>query len=267
MDKHIWKFDTEAEYQATNTPPPVVALVDGGMNYDPKPTVIEGYEFIDMGTSVLWSTKNLGASKPEDSGKLYQYACVEGYTKDEALTLDLDWTKYKWSNGSGNSLTKYNNDPARGECDGRDTIELEDDAAFREIGKNARIPSIAECEELYEACEKRYVENYNSSGVNGFVFTSKKYPANKLFFPVGLAASYEHIDDEFTDIFDSWINNHNTVGQVRDFDERDDVNYSYFMFYQFWLFDFNDHVNVHNHIGEDAFDRYNLMTIRPVYLK
>ena len=31
-----------------------------------------GFEYIDLGLSVMWATCNVGAEKPEDSGKYFQ---------------------------------------------------------------------------------------------------------------------------------------------------------------------------------------------------
>ena len=40
-----------------------------------------GYEYVDLGlpSKTMWATCNVGATKPEDPGLLFQFGCVDGY--------------------------------------------------------------------------------------------------------------------------------------------------------------------------------------------
>ena len=40
-----------------------------------------GYEYVDLGlpSGTMWATCNVGASKPEDEGLLFQFGRVDGY--------------------------------------------------------------------------------------------------------------------------------------------------------------------------------------------
>ena len=165
MDKHIWKFDTESEYQEANTPPPYIALVDNEIRI---PISIKDYEFIDMGTSVLWATKNLGAADSISPGMYFQAGDVAGYPEPSGqptFTDKLfDISDYKWGE-------RYKN--------GKETLDPEDDAANVLIGKGARLPTIEEFEELIEACDVTVKDAYYWVGCE---FVSKKDPTKRLIF-------------------------------------------------------------------------------------
>lgn len=131
-----------------------------------------GYEWVDLGLSVMWATCNVGASKPEDYGDYFAWGEVE--SKEY-----YDWSNYKWCNGSDSTLTKYNNKSSNnGVVDNKTQLELSDDAAHARWGGNWRMPTKEEQDELLEKCTwtwttKRRVNGYNVIGPNG----------NSIFLP------------------------------------------------------------------------------------
>ena len=140
-----------------------------------EPTMVEGYEYVDLGLSVKWATFNIGATAPEENGSYFAWGETE--PKDE-YTL----SNYKWYNTSSNSYSKYNYDSSIGLVDNKLQLDPEDDAAFTNWGENWRMPSVEEYRELFNNCScKRTTLN----GVYGQLFTSKieGYNDKSIFLP------------------------------------------------------------------------------------
>lgn len=151
-------------------------------------TIVNGYEFVDMGLSVDWATCNIGATKPEESGWYFMWGDTTPYNSDRTQVgggnaISFDWGKYKYCNGSENTMTKYCTSSSYGTVDNKTIVEPEDDAAVAHIGGNCRIPNEDEYNELLNVCDTNFVENYNGTGVNGMLFTLKSDTTKTLFFP------------------------------------------------------------------------------------
>ena len=141
----------------------------GEVYYDPNVysittlnKVINGHKFINLGlpSGLLWAECNVGASSPYADGDYYAWG--ETQTKS-----DYSWDTYKW----GNSPTKYNS------SDGKTTLEASDDVATVKWGKECRMPSRAEFQELYNKCDWTWKSNYN--GASGYLV---KGPNNQTIF-------------------------------------------------------------------------------------
>lgn len=142
------------------------------------------YEYIDLGLSVKWATCNIGATKLEEYGWYFQWGDTQGWRQDQIGTeKQFTWATYKWCNGTQNTLTKYCTDADYGIVDNKTTLDLEDDSARANMGGKWRMPSQTEYQELINACNYQWQINYNSSGVNGMLFTLKTDTTKKLFFP------------------------------------------------------------------------------------
>lgn len=140
-----------------------------------------GFDYVDMGGSVLWATCNVGASSPEKYGLYFAWGETKGYDKVLAENRTFDWPTYKWCNGDYQSFTKYNGNPNNGEADYKTTLDIGDDAAHANMGGDWRMPTVAEFQELLNSCY--IVRNYNLNGVTGLFLTTKNDPSKKLFFP------------------------------------------------------------------------------------
>jgi len=90
-------------------------------------------EWRDLGLSVKWADRNLGAVEDNEVGTYYAWGELE--SKDSYY-----WANYKWYAGS--VLTKYKTTSA--------SLYQEDDAAFCELGGKSRIPTAAEIKELLD---------------------------------------------------------------------------------------------------------------------
>lgn len=141
-----------------------------------------GHAYVDLGLSVKWATMNVGANKPEEYGDYFAWGEIE--PKDY-----YDWSTYKWCNGSGMTLTKYNTLSDHGTIvDNRTQLDLSDDAARANWGGAWRMPTDAELTELHEQCTWLWT---TQNGVNGYKVTSKSN-GNSIFLP---AAGYRRISD------------------------------------------------------------------------
>ena len=136
-------------------------------------TTENGHAYVDLGLSVKWATMNVGANKPEEYGDYFAWGEIE--PKDY-----YDWSTYKWCNGSGMTLTKYNTLSDHGTIvDNRTQLDLSDDAARANWGGAWRMPTDAELTELHEQCTWSWT---TQNGVNGYKVTSKSN-GNSIFLP------------------------------------------------------------------------------------
>ncbi|MBR6445609.1 MAG: hypothetical protein IKS94_04155, partial [Prevotella sp.] len=141
---------------------------DGGTsNNEDDPNVSSG-DYVNLGlpSGTLWASCNVGAKKPEEYGDQFAW----GETKPKK---DYRWSTYKWCNGSSSSLTKYTG------SDGKTELDLEDDAAYVNCGKQWRTPSIEQINELINNCKWEWT---TLNGVGGSKVTSKNN-GKSIFLP------------------------------------------------------------------------------------
>lgn len=151
------------------------AAANGGTNGGGQTTV----EWVDLGlpSGLLWAKCNLGATTPEGYGDYYAWG--------ETTTKDLyDASRYKYCDGSIYALTKYSN------YDGLVTLQAMDDAAAQKLGSGARMPTLAEWEELVNNTTAEWT---TMNGVNGRKFTA--FNGNSLFLPAAGSRYGAGLDD------------------------------------------------------------------------
>ena len=142
----------------------------------PEKHVEKTYEHVDLGlpSGILWAKCNIGADTETDAGSYFQWGDTQGYTADQVgVDKIFDWAHYKF--GTQDNLTKYNS------TDGLTTLQLADDAAHANMGKDWRMPTEAEYQELIDKIKSEWVTDYNGTGVNGRLFTAEN--GNTLFLP------------------------------------------------------------------------------------
>ena len=141
-------------------------------------------EAVDLGLSVKWGNKNVGAEYPEDAGNRYAW----GETAPNKT--NFDWGTYQWGNSESN-LTKYNHLSDRGTVDNKLLLDTADDAASAVLQGEWRMPTILEMEELYATYGN---PDYKWEGAtNGWMVTYLKNN-NSIFLPFaeGLWSSSLH---------------------------------------------------------------------------
>lgn len=125
------------------------ATDDSGVKATCKVEVDVKHEYVDLGLpgGVLWATCNIGADKPEATGKYFAWGEKTGYAKYEGHTFS--WTNYDLCNGSSTTMTKYCGNPNYGKCDNITELVAADDAATVNWGSGWRMPTYQEICDLY----------------------------------------------------------------------------------------------------------------------
>ena len=145
---------------------------------------------VDLGlpSGTIWASCNVGAQNPWDYGDYFSWGEIT--PKD-----NYDWDTYKYQN-SDYLITKYCNESSYGYNGFTDNLTVllpEDDAATANIGKDWRMPTQAEIQELHDNCDWEWTSNYNGTGVAGRIVKSR-ITSNSIFLP---AAGYRDGTDLF----------------------------------------------------------------------
>ncbi len=162
---NTWWMSNNSTLTITRTHVTAVSLASTDMgkivkNTDGTYTINCQYTFKDLGLSVLWATKNIGADTETAAGGYFSWG--ETSTKSSYKTADY----------------KYGKNPA--------TLPAENDAATANWGAGVRMPTRADFQELING-------STISSGSNSFIFTGKdKYSSQSVSLPaVGLRNCYD----------------------------------------------------------------------------
>jgi len=107
---------------------------------------------VDLGLSVKWGKRNLGAYNEYDDGDYFTWGEIAGYLEGKT---NFAWSTYAWGTAQ-NALTKYVNDNTSGVYIGGSkrfkdditTLLPEDDAAYAALGGKFRMPTSAEIDAL-----------------------------------------------------------------------------------------------------------------------
>ncbi len=150
---------------------------NGGRKSQPS-VYVNGYEFVDLGLSVLWATRNVGSTSASDRGNYYAWG--EYRPKPEPK---YSHSNYRFCLGVNNEFTKYvpygmYEYSSYYNPDGKVELEPEDDAAQKNWGYPCRLPTRSEFNELVNNCSHRWVTKY---GVSGMEFTGRN--GNSIFMP------------------------------------------------------------------------------------
>lgn len=132
---------------------------------------INGHDYVDLGLSVKWATCNVGAKKPSEFGGFYAWGeteTKERYDRDNSVMYDND--------------------------DIDDIQGTEYDVAYVKWGKNWRMPTEDEFEELLDECEWKWI---TVNKITGFKVTGPN--GNSIFLPA--AGDYD------------WGDKHNYTGK------------------------------------------------------
>ena len=135
------------------------------------------YTMVDLGlpSGTLWADRNVGADSPEDYGDYFAWGETEPKETYNLIT-------YKWCQGSETTMTKYCIDSNYGTVDNKTVLDLEDDAAFVNMGTDWRMPTEDEMNELFNWCSWTWT---TQNGTNGYIVTGPN--DNSIFLP---AAGY-----------------------------------------------------------------------------
>ena len=131
----------------------------------------------DLGLSVIWADKNVGADKTEDVGGYYAWGVTDEYAAPFT---------YKWFNEDGSKAKKYvsqNSHSESGTADGLTVLVAADDVASAESDGEWRMPTKEEIDEL-KALD--CLEGYVYEGKKGLLFVGNgDHKYDGLFIPYG----------------------------------------------------------------------------------
>lgn len=139
----------------------------------------------DLGLSVIWADKNVGADKTEDVGGYYAWGITKAYSASEPYNL---------FNADGSKVKKYVSQDSNSEsysADGLTVLVAADDVASVESEGEWRMPTKEEIDELKALdCLEGYVLN----GKKGLLFVGNgDHKYDGLFIPYG---GYKDKSDE-----------------------------------------------------------------------
>ena len=120
---------------------------------------------VDLGLSVNWADRNLGAESPDSAGGFYAFG--EAFTKEK-----YDWSTYTHCDGDILEQHYFGTDCIAG---------TEFDAAATVLGDGWRLPTIAECEELI-AASLVSIEPAGGTSYATLVFNAAN--GNSIRFPI-----------------------------------------------------------------------------------
>lgn len=124
-------------------------------------------EAVDLGLSVKWADRNVGALYPWGIGSYFAW----GETTEKQK---FKKENYKFFDETIHDYTKYNN------VDGKITLEAQDDAATAALGKKWRMPTSEEIDELADRC--KWVET-TLNDIKGYKIIGPS--GNSIFLPSG----------------------------------------------------------------------------------
>lgn len=133
-------------------------------------------DYVDLGlpSGLLWATRNVGASRPEDYGDYFAWG-------ETQMKNTYDWSTYQYCMGSSHTLTKYCDKDSYGYNGFTDNLTVllpEDDAVTANWGLDWRMPTKEEWQELLDNCTSVWT---TQNGVHGRCLTGAN--GNTLFLP------------------------------------------------------------------------------------
>ncbi len=127
---------------------------------------------VDMGLSVQWGDRNVGAASPQEYGGFYAW----GETMEKET---YNWMTYRFCEGSPHRLSRYCPLALWGQVDSRTRLEAGDDVATCICGPGWRMPTSAEWESLLSSCDWSW-----SAPQQGYVVRSRT-TGKEIFLPAG----------------------------------------------------------------------------------
>lgn len=177
--KHIELFKdgfdstVQEKIQPENWPYIGYDMVTGEIGYTVVPNEEGPYKMVDLGLSVKWADRNVGAMSPEDAGLYFQWGDTVGYTADQ-VGVDKVFSRDNCKFYTSSNITKYNDE------DKLTKLETEDDAATANMGSQYRMPTIREISELITNTTLTFIDLYGNEYDKQYVYDNKPIKSGKL---------------------------------------------------------------------------------------
>ena len=185
MNRHCIKFTTHNQYEEfirnNDLLLPNVSICghEPIIHYNPYSDPTNGYDYVNLGlpSGLRWATCNVRADHPYDYGDYFMWGST---TPDTYNTCD--WAHAPFNNGSASYDETYFNSVKDSVCP-KGILAPEYDAVRAIMGGNWRMPTENDFTELLNNTTNAWVENYEGSGINGRLFTSRTDDSKTLFIP------------------------------------------------------------------------------------
>ena len=175
MPKYLKLFENLDSFEASEDKSLKNHLIE---DIELKEDPYRGHPYVEIGGK-KWATMNIGATEITDNGLYFAWGETKGYKAEQVGSGPgqkyFDYSDYELCEGSSHTMKRYFR-PG-------DTLRPEDDAAVVNWGGVWRMPSSAECAALQDATEFSYTNNYQGTGVSGYILTDKTDSTKELFFP------------------------------------------------------------------------------------
>ena len=151
----------------------------------------EGVVDLGLQSGLKWASCNIGAYKPYEYGKLFQFGRTDGYYHDDPSHKFRTYKQNKADTGNRYiPLTTSGKTYAAGEV-----LDPADDAAYAATNGTLRMPTADEISELIYGTINEWCQ---CNSVLGRLFTSKKDASKKIFIPAaGNFNRYDFNNEEF----------------------------------------------------------------------
>ena len=167
---HLYNSQTDYDNKKNTLILPSASLIEENNHVEYNPH----HDFVEI-AGIKWATMNVGAKSITDYGLYFQWGDTQGYTKDEIEKEHKKAFVDNFSDYNIDLMTKYNSNGM--------TLELEDDAVNAAWGGSWRMPTVGDFQKLCDAVNTEWKTNYQGSGVNGLLCSTKTEPSKTLFFP------------------------------------------------------------------------------------
>jgi hypothetical protein len=161
--------------QTSQNPYTAYSIEEGKVIYNIKQE--SPYKMVDLGLSVKWADRNVGASSPEDTGLYFDWGNVDGHTVDE--------------NGNTTDGYSFNTNTYATTLGGQytgSTLDAEHDAATVNMGSDWRMPTVGETVELVENTDHYYI------GENGSIVDKSELSSSKKLRSICFVKKDEEFD-------------------------------------------------------------------------
>lgn len=140
-------------------------------------------EYVDLGlpSGTKWMKHNIGAETEIDYGLYFQWGDTVGYTGEEAKKNSY------WATCVGNSGARSADTTALMHWDfvhlTDNVLNNDSDAAYVHTNGEAKMPTLAQIDELVSFTNREWIENFNDTGISGMKFTNTSDSSKYIFIP------------------------------------------------------------------------------------
>ena len=177
---YLKTFETTEEYNKKDRLlVPSISLTedDGLLHFDAVSDVVD----LGLTSGTLWMKRNIGATSETDYGLYFQWGDTVGYVGNEALNHST-WSTCPGNGGNedydATSITAWDKEHLT-----NGVLKTDVDAAYVHTNGLAKMPTDEQYQELVNETDCSWVNNFNSSGINGRKFVNKTDSSKYIFIP------------------------------------------------------------------------------------